>query len=177
MSPPVRLAAVAAAAGCLFACSSSSQTIGIFLDPQATTCVAQVGSEAWTTLYVVCTPGGAVDNLNGAQFRIYPAPPGWTTSNAIWIPEPNALNFGHPLCVRVNVVFNQCVSMPGGTNVQLGRLFLFGAPTPPGTTLRVIPYSLAPGGPLLSFRLGLRVVSAAVRDRRAGGAQRHVNVV
>jgi hypothetical protein len=72
-------------------------------------------------------------------------------TGSVWVPESNVLNFGHPLSEGVNVVFNQCVSMAGGTKVQLGRLFLLGAPTPDGTTLRIEMSMLAQGDPFCPF--------------------------
>jgi hypothetical protein len=121
---------------------AGAQYIGIFQDAAATSCAASPGPTPWIDLHVVAVLEGSVPGGTGAQFQITGMPEGWTPTNVLWVPAPEAaVNLGHPLFPNdihrnrpgVNVAFSRC--MEG--RVPLGRVILLGAPTPGEVRLRV----------------------------------------
>jgi len=151
---------LAVAALALLASPVSAQYIGIFMDREATTWCAEVGSTPFVDLHVVAVLGGDVTIMTGAQFKITGTPPGWTPENALWVPDAGAgANIGHPLFPTpthpqtpgVNTVFSSCLSFPEGGRVPLGRIILLGAPTPANVTLRVEYFDLVPPDPDCPF--------------------------
>jgi hypothetical protein len=146
--------------------ASRAHTIGIFMDTAAATCTAQVGDEAWVELHVIALLQGDIQQMTGAQFRITGVPAGWTSENALWVPEPSsAISLGHPLfptsvhpaVAGVNVAFRWCQF---GPRVLLGRIVLLGAPTPGEVRLRVEGFELAPQDPGCPLIVDCQVVYA-----------------
>ena len=142
----VRAIVLCAAAIALLASSAGAQYIGIFREPSATNCAAQVGPTPWVDLHVVMVFGGNVTELVAAQFQITGAPETWTVENALWVPDPGTtLNLGTPLFATpagyndpgVYIGFSGCRTGAAGDHVQLGRIILLGAPTPENVHLRV----------------------------------------
>jgi hypothetical protein len=132
---------------------ASAQYIGIFMDANATSCAAQVGSTPWIELHVIAILQGNVPFLSGAQFQITGAPESWTADNVLWVPDAGVtINMGHPLFTNpihpstpgVNVAFSAC---QGNERVPLGRVILLGARTPEDVHLRVVGYQLLPSEP------------------------------
>jgi hypothetical protein len=149
-------------AGVFLAQPAAAQYIGIFTAPDAASCGAIPGATPWIDLHIVAVLGGSVTQLTGAQFKITGVPEGWTTQNALWVPEPtSAISLGHPLFATaihpstpgVNVAFHECQSRPSGGTVLLGRIVLLGAPTPENVHLRVTGFQLFPEEPLNPFVL------------------------
>jgi hypothetical protein len=144
-----------------FSAPASAQYIGIFMDKEATTCVADVGAAPYTDLHVVAILEGSVPVMTGAQFRIEGIPVGWSPSTALWVPDAGVgINIGHPLFPNpshqdtpgVNVAFASCQGNAGEvTKVPLGRIILLGAPTPSNVHLRVVGFELVPTDPDCPF--------------------------
>jgi len=157
----VRWTIVAFASLLAFAAPASTQTIGIFMDKEATTCVADVGPAPYTDLHVVAILEGSVPTMTGAQFQIVGTPTGWSPATALWVPDAGVgINLGHPLFPNptheetpgVNVAFATCQGSEGEvTKVPLGRLILLGAPTPQNVQLRVVGFDLVPPDPDCPF--------------------------
>ena len=144
----------------LHSSSVSAQSIGIFIDEEATTCIAEVGSTPYVDLHIVAVLGGDVTGLTGAQFQITGVPTGWTPSNTLWVPnEGVAVSLGHPMFTNpihedtpgLNVAFNVCQTLESREKVPLGRIILLGAPTPRDVHLRVEHFELVPSDPECSF--------------------------
>ena len=157
-----RFLALPIAIGLIYS-TASAQYIGIFSAPEAATCAVEAGPTPWIDLHVVAVLDGAVTKLTGAQFQITGAPEGWTTQNALWVPEPTStISLGHPLFATsvhpdtpgVNVAFSSCQDRPGGGRVLLGRVVLLGAPTPGEVRLRLTGFRLVPSDPLQPFVVG-----------------------
>lgn len=139
---------------------ASAQYIGIFMDRQATTCIAQVGAAPYIDLHVVAVLGDGFTGFTGAQFQITGTPEGWTPSNALWIPDNGvALSMGHPLFAGppheemsgLNVTFSSCQQVEGSNTVPLGRIILLGAPTPENVHLQVESFVWAGSDPACPF--------------------------
>ena len=151
---------LAVAALAVLSSPASAQYIGIFMDREATTCVANVGATPYIDLHVVAVLEGAVTTMTGAQFKITGVPSGWTPENALWVPDAGSgISLGHPLFATpvhpltpgINVTFGSCMSFPEGGTLPLGRIILLGAPTPRHVTLRVEFFDLVPPDPDCPF--------------------------
>jgi hypothetical protein len=136
-----------------------SQVIGIYADPGARECAANVGPLPFTTLHVIATLEGEVPAMTGAQFRITGIPASWTPENAFWEAAPGiTITIGHPLfpapqhpeVAGVNVAIASCTP-EAGTLVPLGLIRLFGAPTPENVVLRVEGFELVSIDPPCPF--------------------------
>ena len=152
------------ALACLLPATAFSQSIGIYIDPGATVCVAEVGSVALIDLHVIAVLGGDVNEMTGAQFWISGAPESWTPARVFWVPDPAVTaSLGNPIFRTtigdgrpgVGVVFNSCRgdgNPEGDTErVELGRLIIAGAPTPREVHLKVEHYELVPPDPDCPF--------------------------
>jgi hypothetical protein len=145
----------------LAAAPASAQTIGIFMDPEATSCAGDVGTTPFRDLYVVAILEGSVPVMTGAQFQITGIPESWTPNTALWVPDVGVgINLGHPLFANpihedtpgVNLAFAACQGNSGEvTRVPLGRIVLLGAPTPQNVHLRVVGFDLVPTDPDCPF--------------------------
>lgn len=136
--------------------AASAQYIGIFMDRQATSCIAQVGAAPYVDLHVVAVLGDGFTGLTGAQFRITGAPEGWLPTNALWIPDNGvAISMGHPMFAGppheevsgLNVTFSSCQQIEAGDTVPIGRIILLGAPTPENVRLQVESFVWSGGDP------------------------------
>lgn len=155
---------------------ASASYIGIFLDADATTCIAQVGSTPFIDLHVVAVLSGEVPVMVGAQFQITGAPEGWSSSNVLWVPADGAVNLGHPMFASppwkrgVITAFSYCQGAEGEvTRVPLGRLILLGAPTPVNVHLRVQGFEFVDIDPQCPFVMNCDIQAGYAKECVEGG--------
>lgn len=130
----------------LVSAPASAQYIGIFLDPNASSCAADVGPAPRVDLHLIAVLGGDVPELTGTEFRIVGAPESWTPQNVLWVPDVESVfSVGNPIFPNhpydeggVAVIFSTCQT--GGTShrVTLGRIVLLGPPTADNVHLKVV---------------------------------------
>lgn len=139
---------------------ASAQYIGLFTDPGATSCVAQVGHNPRVDLHVIAVLEGSVTEMAGAQFLISGVPATWTPENVLWVPDVgSALSLGNPLFstpahperAGVNIAFYDCAGSSTNRRVSLGRVVLLGPPTEDNVHLRVSWFDLVPPDPNCPF--------------------------
>lgn len=138
-----------------FIATAQAQYVGIFMDPQATSCAEAVGVQPWIDLHVVAVLEGDRTEIHGLQFQVTGMPPGWGPQNVLWVPDVDlGLTLGNPMWPGtyyedsggVNIALPACTG-PGPSNVHLGRLVILGAQTPDDVVLRVEPVQLVPTDP------------------------------
>jgi hypothetical protein len=125
-----------------------------------TVCPAEVGSTPLIDLHVIAIVGGDVTGVAGAQFWISGAPETWQPKNVFWVPDPGtAISLGNPIFHTtigdgrpgVVVSFSSCRGdgLPEDDTgpIELGRLIIAGAPTPPDVHLKVEHFELVPPDP------------------------------
>lgn len=121
---------------------ASGQYVGIFLDPEASSCAANVGTNPRIDLHLIAVLDGTLPGVTGAAFKIIGAPATWTPQNVLWVPDQLApVSAGDPLFGTptypnggVYVGSPQCMV---GDRVELGRLVLLGPPTADNVHLQV----------------------------------------
>jgi hypothetical protein len=136
---------VAAAALLLASQPTSAQYIGIFLDPEAGSCAADVGPNPRVDLHLIAVLGGDVPEMHGAEFRIVGAPESWTQQNVLWVPDVGTtITVGNPLFpsgpyprAGVGIAFSKCQTGGDTHRVTLGRIVLLGPPTADNVHLQV----------------------------------------
>jgi len=138
-----------------FAPSAHAQYIGIFMDPEATSCAQAVGDQPWIDLHVVAILEDELTEVHGFQFQITGLPPTWSPANVLWVPDPNlSFTLGSPMFPGsiyttsggVNIILPACTG-PEPSRVMLGRMVILGAPTPEDVLLRVEAVKLVPPDP------------------------------
>jgi len=146
-----------AVAGLLLASSPASASyIGIFTDPNASSCGADVGPNPRVDLHIVAILDSDEPEMTGAQFQIVGVPATWTPQNVLWVPDtgtvislgnPAFVSSIHPNTPGVNVTFHDCKVAPEVDRVPLGRLVLLGPPTADNVHLQVAGFYLVPNDP------------------------------
>jgi len=144
----------------LVAGPASAQYIGIFMDPNASSCGADVGPNPRIDLHVIAILDGSVTEFTGAQFMISGAPDTWTPQNVLWVPDVGTvISLGnpvfptsmHPFTPGVNITFGDCQRSSTNARVPLGRVVLLGPPTADNVRLRVTWFDLVPTDPNCPF--------------------------
>ena len=130
----------------------AAQFIGIFLDPNAASCAANVGTSPRIDLHIIAILEGDVAEMTGAEFRIVGVPESWTPQNVLWVPDVGStISIGNPLFptapyppAGVAVSFRSCQR---SSRVELGRIVLLGPPTGDNVRLQVTTTTIWPHVP------------------------------
>ncbi len=134
---------------------ASAQYIGIFLDPNASSCAASVGPTPRVDLHIIAILEGDVTETVGAEFRIVGTPETWTQQNVLWVPDVNTgVSIGNPLFPNatypragVGIAFHSCQAPGSSRRVELGRIVLLGPPTADNVRLQVTTTTIWPHVP------------------------------
>lgn len=153
-----------------------SQSIGIFLDPEASSCSAEVGSTPFIALHIVALLGGDVPEFSTAQFSIIGLPETWSPANVFWVLDTGVgISVGNPLFSTSSDEYRRGAIVtfadfcrgdddPAGDvgPIPIGRVIIAGAPTPENTILRVWRYELVQTDPVCPFMLGCSDINTKI---------------